>query len=81
MTETSVISYLQPNKVNVYVKNKKDCLANFALSESPPIPAILCTYVDRINDAVLLFDKSFVTANLKGTPIHLSSLPHICVAQ
>ena len=53
----------------------------FALSESPPIPAILCTYIDRINDAVLLFDKSFVTANLKGTPIHLSSLPHICVAQ
>ena len=53
----------------------------FALSESPPIPAILCTYTDRINDAVLLFDKFFVTANLKGTPIHLSSLPHICVAQ
>ena len=78
MTETSVISYLQPNKVNVFVKNKKKM---FALSESPPIPAILCTYIDRINDAVLLFDKFFVTANLKGTPIHLSSLPHICVAQ
>ena len=50
----------------------------FALSESPPIPAILCTYIDRINDAVLLFDKSFVTANLKGTDTSQFFATYLC---